>query len=528
MRKSIILLAMSVTVAAAVALGISRLEVSERDLSEAPPREATDPSLPAGPSSVQVSAVVSTAALTEGLDRAIPDSHRIEGTKSICSNTGDSVRDTVGQAVGGELGKRLGEFAGRVADDTMQTRFKEMCHNVNYAVTLVKTGNPEVRSSDQGLVILLPIGAEGDIGLPGELARILGLNKKSFRGALNALIDISLDITSDWCPEISAKVDFQWTENAQFEILDGWWIDIDRPAGAVLRRQIDKAIKDIDQKIGCDDIRNAVAPKWHQYNIALPLPEVGADAAHLTVRPTGAGYSGISYRPDSIAAAIQLDAMTEVIAGPAPADPGPLPLPPLERIDVSARHVDIHLPIRLGYDELDKELNRVFAGKTFTGNLPTGAAKVTIDRVTVYPSGNRLVAGLHFKANLDTRLLDVAGWAYLAARPVLSEDKQTIKLEDVSLTREVDNDLWSLLSDVFNTQIVAEIERSAVFDLEKPITEATAQLQKAVADFKEKSGIDISLENPEITLIAVAPAAQALEAVARFRTEAAVSVLSLK
>jgi dTDP-4-amino-4,6-dideoxygalactose transaminase len=343
-------------------------------------------------------------------------------------------------------------------------------------VTIRKAGRPTVRSTGRTLEFVVPIAVEGRVGVPGELARSLGFDARAFRGAMDAIARVSADLDRNWCPRLTAEGDFRWTDRAQLEIVDGYWIDIDQPAGLELRRRIEQGIAALDGLVTCAMVRDAIASEWREIDLALPVPDMGEDLAHLHFRPTGAGFSGIDYGQEAIAAAIQIDGVTELRTGAPPATARRLDLPPLERIDATANRIDINLPVRLGYDRLVAELNSQFAGRTFTGRTPAGEARVTVEEVTLYPSGDRLAAGLRFTAGHDSRALSASGWAYLAARPVLSDDGRTIRLEDVALTRQLDNDLWSLLSGIFNDQIAAQIARSAVFPLDDAIATAKRQL----------------------------------------------------
>ena len=525
-RRALFLLSVAIVIGAIVAIGLNRNQMREGDLSQAPERFSVVASVPEAASSLEIRLVLPTAAMTEAIDRSMPEDHRIAGRQRVCVDLGATVRDQVGNQIGGDIGRLLGDLASQVAREAAGTQSGELCQDVDYDVTIRKAGRPTVRGTGSGLEFVVPIAVDGRAGVPGELARSLGFNARSFRGSLDAIARVSADLDRNWCPRLGAEGDFRWTDRAQFEIVDGTWIDIDAPAGFELRRRIEQGIAALDGIVTCAMVRDAIAPEWREIGAALPIPGTGTDLAHLTFRPTGAGFSGIEYGTDAIAAAIRIDGITEMRTGPPPVSGTRLELPPLERIDVTANRVDINLPVRLGYDRIAEELNRQLAGREFTGRTPAGETRVTIEEVTIYPSGDRLAAGVRFTAGHDSRALSASGWAYLAARPVLSDDGRTIRLEDVALTRQLDNELWSLLSGVFNDQIAGLIARSAVFPLDDPIATAKFRLAAALDEFEAETGIRVALRDPDVTLTALVPAAEALEAVARFRTRADVAVLS--
>jgi hypothetical protein len=526
MRRILLLLLAGLIGAMVAALTLGRMRAADGDLSQAPERLALVPSVPEATSSLELRLILPTATLTAALDRAMPDAHRLAGTQRVCIDVRAKVSEEVARQLGGDLGRLLGDLAGEVAREAAGTQSGQLCQDVDYDLTIRRNGTPAVRSTGAALEVVLPIAVEGRAGFPGDLARSLGFDARALRGAMDAVARISGDLDRDWCPRLVTEADFRWTDRAQLEIVDGTWIDIDAPAGAELRRRIAEGIALLDQSLGCDLLRAPLAAEWREIDIPLPLPDTG-EAAHLHLRPVGAGFSGIDYGTDRISAALRIDAVTEVRAGP-PGAARPLSLPPLERIDRGADRVDINLPVRLPYETLTTELNRRLAGRVFTGPTPAGAARVTVEEVTLYPSGDRLAAGLRFTADFDARLLDATGWAWLAARPVLSDDGRRIRLEDVALTRQVDNELWALLSGLFNDQIAAELARASDLSLDEPIAAAREQLALALQDLEATSGLSVSLADPEIALTALVPAAEALEAVARFRTRAEVTILSLR
>lgn len=527
MRRIIFLLLLALAGATVAALMLGRMRAADGDLSQAPERLAMVPSVPEAASSLQLRLVLPTAALTGALDRAMPEDHHLAGRQRVCIDVRGKVAEEVSRQLGGDLGKLLGDLAGEVAREAAGTQSGQLCQDVDYDVTIRRNGAPSVRSTGTALEVVLPIAVEGRAGFPGELARSLGFDARPFRGAMDAIARVSADLDRDWCPRLAVEGDFRWTDRAQLEIVDGYWIDIDAPAGAELRRRIAEGAALIDQSLDCDLVRAPLAAEWREIDLPLPLPDADG-VAHLHLRPVGAGFSGLDYGTDKITAALRIDAVTEVRAGPPPGGAQALALPPLERIDGTANRVDINLPVRLPYDALTEELNRRLSGRTFTGDTPAGEARVTVEEVTLYPSGDRLAAGLRFTADFDSRLLDASGWAYLAARPVLSGDGRRIRLEDLALTRQVDNELWTLLSGLFNDQIAAELARSADISLDEPIAAAQEQLALALQELEATSGVRVSLAEPEIALTALVPAAEALEAVARFRTRAEVTVLSLR
>jgi hypothetical protein len=134
-------------------------------------------------------------------------------------------------------------------------------------------------------------------------------------------------------------------------------------------------------------------------------------------------------------------------------------------------------------------------GQDFAGETPAGKARVRVKQVTVYPSGTRLVVGMQFAAHFENRIADVDGWVYVAAEPWLDESTQTLKLRNISYTRDLDSKLWSVLSAIFRGPIQTALEQKAYLDLREPIKALRTRMKTDLASEANKQGIAIALDD---------------------------------
>ena len=94
-------------------------------------------------------------------------------------------------------------------------------------------------------------------------------------------------------------------------------------------------------------------------------------------------------------------------------------------------------------------------------------------------------------------------------------DKGThVTLKDVSFTRILDNDVWNILSALFDGEIRKAIEESAHYDLSGDIEKAKAALAEKLGDPKTIPGIKVTASDVKMSLgrTAIAASELAIEA----------------
>jgi hypothetical protein len=107
--------------------------------------------------------------------------------------------------------------------------------------------------------------------------------------------------------------------------------------------------------------------------------------------------------------------------------------------------------------------------------------------------------------------MNATGWLYLVGRPVLDAATQTLRVEELSFTPQIDNKLWSVLTAAFSKQILAAIQSQLVVDLKDRIDPVSDRLQGALHDLAAKEGVDLALSDVAVEIRQIVPADQALE-----------------
>jgi hypothetical protein len=382
-----------------------------------------------------------------------------------------------------------------------------------------RDGPVSVGKSGDAVRASLPIRFDGNAGFRGDLATILGLDQKNFDGALTARLDFRFDLDQQWCPVVSASIDFDWRLNPRVEIIDGVYIDVRGQVEGPLRNEVRKLEREIRNALPCDSFQAELRRHWRGYSLPLPAGG-GIPVLHVVASPTTMAFSGMVPQDDRVGVAIVLRARTEVAAQPGPT--ASLPLPPLNRTLYELGRVRLAVPVRAPYDTLGAAVSAALVGREFLSESPAGRVVIRPSTVELYPSGTRLVAAVAFTADLPGRLLDAKGTAYLFGTPVLVGGR-TVQLTNVGFARDLDHPAWSVLSVVLQERIVVELESAARYDLGPLVEDASRRVREA-SRAAGAPGMQIELAPPSFALEVVAVSDEGLLAAVGAETSAEVTV----
>jgi Domain of unknown function (DUF4403) len=481
-------------------------------LSEKPLRFANNSPLPSTPSTVAVSVNIPYARIGDEITKALPAQFADNGRQNVCVDLNEEVQKSVQSTIGGDVGKFLAKAARLVTTIVTVNQLRHVCQDIDYSVTVHRDDVASVAASGDRLRVSVPLSVEGWAGFSGDIAKAVALDKKSFRGSITAFVDLSIDLGPDWCPKIDAQPDFVWRDNAQLEVAGKFWISIDGTAGPKLKSAMQEAAKKLTSVISCDQMKSAISPFWHQYAIAIEPIE--HHRQYINLVPTKAAFSGLRFEAGAIRCAFELVMSTEISTKAVSTEA--LLLPTLERISASETKLSLAVPMRADYGEMRTVALDFLKDKVFEADTPAGHASIKILDADIYPASPDLVAGLKFEAKLNNKMLDTKGWVYLIAQPWLDPGAQSLRLRNVRFTRDLDNDVWNVLSTIFQGEIKSSIEKQSVVDLKEKVALLRAYLQQQLKQQGDKQGIALSLNDTAVGLSAINLTDQDMEILVRF------------
>ena len=436
------------------------------------------------------------------------------------------------------------------------------CSTVVWDYTLRRTGSVSVSADDQGsdgVRIAFPFEFEGTAGIRGELAKALGLSSVDFDGAIDIATVSILDIASDWCPQIQATVDYEWSRQPRVE----WTGGIDFNVRKLLDSQLEKQLADIDKHlasaIDCERIRDEVIASWQPRSLPLDL-DLGdlvttsaassrdnnstaaaansgqteskenavtaveaIDQMYLNVTPLAASFSGVKTEPDALGFTLQLDSLLSIDANAvqsaqdestglvSQADVSDSVekttgaesagvLPTLQTIPYATGDTRFSLLVRAPYSTLATLSMAALGEKRFRSQTAAGDVTVKIKDITVFPAGSRLGIGLKFDADLPASRQAVAGEVFMTAQPLIDDSGTVLRFENFEVTKLLDSLLWNSLASLFKQRIVQSLEEKAQIDLGERFAELEIDLIGQLSDTKRTRGARVNADDLRLRL----------------------------
>ncbi len=389
---------------------------------------------------------------------------------------------------------QTGEQSGETCREMMGASLCVGWH-AEYAVR--RAGRVGVARHGERVRLTLPLALAGRVDFHGALATLLGLGERDFEGALDAIVDLALDVDAGWCPVVGTDVDVAWRTRPRLELRAGDAVDLGDQVEAPLREALGALQEQIRRTLSCELVRAQVARLWRRHSFPLGASP-GQGELHANLVPTGLALSRVAAEADRLAVTARLTARAEIAS--APVAPAGLPLPALARAPRERGAVALSVPVRLPYERLRHAAAEALVGKTFRPEVALGRrVTLRVTSVDVYPSGERIAVALGFVAETGLRMLDGSGTLYVSGRPRIV-GPTGVELAEFGLSRVVDNPLWQVASLVFQDEILDALRALARFDLQAEADEAARLATAALMRHTEASGLELHLDPPRLAL----------------------------
>jgi hypothetical protein len=311
-------------------------------------------------------------------------------------------------------------------------------------------------------------------------------------------------------------------------------VDVGKQVKPFIDRAVSEQMSVVQAQIRNDPtLEQNARSEWAKLCRSIPLPASAGGAnlpnLWLEVRPVRA----LAAQPVVSAAAITLALSVEAETRVVPTETKPTcPFPAQLEIvpPMSEGRVALALPIDLPFTELNKLLEAQLKGKTFPQDGGS-AAQVTVNSVSIVPSGDRLLISLKVKAR------ETASWfglgtdatVYIWGRPTLDTAQQILRLSDISVDVESEA-AFGLLGRAARAAlpyIQSELQDKAVLDLKPFAADARKSVEAAIAGFQRNTeGVKADAAVTGIRLAGIAFDAKTLRVTAE--TEGTVNVTVTK
>ncbi len=351
-------------------------------------------------------------------------------------------------------------------------------------------------SSLHKLKLSAPVQVSGKVGLRGKAAKKLGLSNKNVDATVIVTLILDFGLKPDWNAYADVAIQHTWRTPPRIEIIRGQYITFTKQADKYIAKKLQDMPAQINTMLATLKLKDKVQQVWKAYSIPvkkLPLNE----PVNLLIVPKQVVISNIHYADNFLNLALGVKVITGLHLG----SKATLPetgQPVLSKIKTGQPEFKLVLPVYVHYGLIKEQLSNAIKGKSFKQKTDVGVINIQVEDIYVYPSNNKMVVGVEFKADVDGKLLRTRGKLFLVSKPVLNKAGTVLSLTQVSFSREFNNALLNAITYVFKTKINQLIEEKAKFDLTTSINKTLAIMKKELRSQQKKSQFKISLNKPDL------------------------------
>jgi hypothetical protein len=155
--------------------------------------------------------------------------------------------------------------------------------------------------------------------------------------------------------------------------------------------------------------------------------------------------------------------------------------------------VQLAIPLRISYEGLDAHLQALLAGRPLTLQVPgRGQGTIAVDKLNIYPSGDRIAVGVHVNATMPDSYFNTRGWLYWTARPLLAGDGKAVNLGEIGSSKLAGHPLAGMLQELVDKHMQQGLAAAGQFDLTDSLTQTVERVKSGFAAQGGKLPIDMS------------------------------------
>ncbi|MBX2824239.1 MAG: DUF4403 family protein [Gammaproteobacteria bacterium] len=372
----------------------------------------------------------------------------------------------------------------------------KICGTAQWDYTVHRGDDIAVSGIDDTVSVSVPIRFDGVAGLQGDVARALGLSSVDFNGAVDATINLGVDLDASWCPQLTTTIDYEWTQTPRVEWAGALKLDVRKQLDEAIAAQLDELPAKLADSVDCDAFRAQLGEHWRSYTMPVKLEE--QDPLHLNLTPTGFAFSGLQADATSLGITFVLDAQTAVESEPLVEQQQPLPA--VSTVDFVPGQTEFELLVRSSYSRLQTAAAPALVGKTFHSTTKAGEISATVKSLEISGNPDGITLGIGFDADLPGTSRNTTGTVFLTATPEVDPQLHRVTLTNLSITRVLDSKLWQLLTKLFEERIIDSIKESAVIDLSDHIQDLETEVLAQLNDTDKTEGVLIDAQDLSIQL----------------------------
>lgn len=335
-----------------------------------------------------------------------------------------------------------------------------------------KNGITKIEADEEDKMrIELPIRIRGEVGLkPGGL-RNLFQSKIPLDESFSPVFLINPEINENWSLGISEFELVDLGGKMTFSVL-GMELDLSQ----LIAREIQEyAAKNLTSKPDLIRLKPVVDQIWSKVGKPVFVDFQGKKMA-FSIQPDSVKLSESFNRDGKYH--INLGMKGKVNSHPADAAPSrPFPLPKLTKNVSSANSLDIQIPLRLTFAEIDELLQENFAGQ-----------KIRVNRTTTFQPGNfksrafgeKLGISMDFHAE-QSNGKEIDGALFLVGKPTYETENQVLIFDQVNFNLESDSKKAKTAAALKKGKIIRQLNQKLRFPMAEVMAESLGGINDRLA-----------------------------------------------
>lgn len=350
-------------------------------------------------------------------------------------------------------------------------------------VGTVTRGPLRLSGEGEDLVVTFPVHAEVQAR---DIAGVLKQETATADATASARMRISLD--RNWNPRGKVDLAYHWTDEPHIEFL-GQRIEFTQQADKKLRGIVGRLERKLPAELGKLELRAQIARLWSRAFTSLQLNRADPPV-WMRVTPQQLQYGGYSVEGNRLRLNLGMKARTETFVGDRPADPDPIPLPDLQRLERETGHVVFFIPVIADYAQLEPVVRKALIRRQARPFPVPGVGPVAAQfgDVEIYgTTGGRIAAGVTFAARAGDRSYGKAqGRIWLTATPVNEPGSRRVTFRDLVVRGDTDNEGADLLLKLANSPgFSSTVAQALAQNFEQDYDELMAKITRAISDKRE-------------------------------------------
>lgn len=364
---------------------------------------------------------------------------------------------------------------------------------------VVRRGRLELKEERGLLVASMPVQVAARIFWRWREERRSRRGKEATQSAqaiaeIKMRVEIKPSISKDWKAKTTSKVSYQWA-SAPVLYIGPFQFNIQQIADRELTERLPKISAEIDACIERKDpLRARVVAIWNELHAPIQLTD--SPSSWWVSEMLSASATEPIIKDKFLQVTVGLTGRFRVVFSEDRPKVEKNPLPPRTRLP-QKKGFTLMLSMALGWGPLNEKANEQLKGQSW--QIP-GGGMLYARSIELYPSGDKIVAGLHYTTDLSGR--DTEGVLYFTGRPVIDRNTRTLRIIDFDYLLQSEDDFLVRINSLIDGTLKSTLQQKLALSLGERIDNIQEKVNLGIDKHRQKLKGDlssVSLRNVRLT-----------------------------